>query len=60
MAILGVFFIWEMTSKMKSNINVFRSYKSTEDIKDILAYIYGIILEKIEVSLPKSEIDQYN
>lgn len=42
---------------MQSNINVFRFYKSTEDIKDILVYIYGIIFEKIEVGLLKSEIN---
>jgi len=42
---------------MQSNIIVFRFYKSTEDIKDILAYIYGIIFEKIEVKLLKSEIN---
>ena len=42
---------------MQSNIKVFRSYKSTEDIKDILDYVYGIILEKVEVELLKSELN---
>lgn len=42
------------------NINVIRSYKPVKDIQDILDYIYGIILEKIEISLLKSEKAQYN
>ena len=40
---------------MKSNIKVFRTYKSTEDIKDILDDIYGIIFEKVKVKLVKKE-----
>ncbi|MBA7620087.1 hypothetical protein ES703_27430 [subsurface metagenome] len=34
---------------MQSNINVFRFYKSTEDIKDILDDIYGIVFEEVKV-----------
>ncbi len=42
---------------MQSKINVFRFYKSIEDIKDILAYIYGIVFEEVKVELLKSEIN---
>ena len=40
---------------MQSNIKVFRFYKSTEDIKDILDYIYGIIFEKVKVKIIKKK-----
>ncbi len=42
---------------MQSNINVFRFYKSLEDIKDILDDIYGIVFEEVKVELLKSEIN---
>ena len=34
---------------MKSNIKVFRSYKSKKEIKDILDDIYGIVFEEVKV-----------
>jgi len=40
---------------MKSNIKVFRTYKSKEDIKDILDDIYGIVFEEVKVKLIKKK-----
>jgi len=37
------------------DINIIRSYRPVKDIQDILDYVYGIILEKIEINLLKSE-----
>ncbi len=37
------------------NINIIRSYIPVKDIQDILDYIYGIILERVEINLLKSE-----
>jgi len=40
---------------MKSNIKVFRTYKSKEDIKDTLDDIYGIVFEEDKVKLIKKK-----
>lgn len=40
---------------MQSNINVFRFYKSIEDIKDTLDDIYGIVFEEVKVKIIKKK-----